>query len=146
MAHVGTGQPVRVYDAEVDDMPSDGDPARAEVFLNGESVLSWKLDWTSIVEPESLAGKPVLQGFSAWANDHYQGAEKEAAFVLSKGVFVGLARTYDMSNIGGQRAMDHNPMLGVCYSYSEGVVENAIRSHNSVRDFSHHPEQLLKFL
>jgi hypothetical protein len=146
MAHPAWDVPERTYDVEFDDMPREGGPARAEVFLNGTSIIRWQLDWTNIVEPSELKGKPVLQGFSAWANDHFEGREKEAAFVLSKGVFVGLSRTYDMTNIGGESAMDHSPMLGVCHSYSPGVVESAIRNHNSVRDFTHTPEQLLKFV
>ncbi len=146
MAHPAWGQAVRTYDVEFEDMPREGGPARAEVFLDGQSLLRWQLDWTTIVEPAELSGKPVLRGFSAWANSYFTGLTKEAAFVLSKGVFVGLSRMYDMSNIGGQSAMDHSPMLGVCYSYAVGVVEEAIRNHNSVRDFTDKPEQLLRFV
>ena len=50
-----------------------------------------------------------------------------------------------MSSVDGEPALDHDPLLGVCYSYSEGVVEKAYRNHNSVRDFTETPEQLLTF-
>ncbi len=146
MAHPGWGVKERVYDVEVEDMPTEGGTARAEVFLNGKSVLRWQLQWTTISEPSELEGRPVLKGFAAWANDYFQGLEREAAFVLCKGVFVGLSRIYDMSDIGGRPALEHSDMLGVCYSYSSGVVEHAFRNHNSTRDFTHQPEQLLKFL
>jgi hypothetical protein len=145
MAHTAYSEQQRVYDVEVADQTPDGSPARAEVFLNGASIHRWLLNWTSIAEPEALAGRPVLNGFSAWANEAFRGLEREAAFVLCKGVFVAMSRLYDMSDIGGQSAMDHSPMLGVCYSYSEGVVEHAVRNHNCVRDFSETPEQLLTF-
>ncbi|MCY4427582.1 MAG: DUF2889 domain-containing protein [Halieaceae bacterium] len=145
MAHVGWDKPSRIYDVVVDDQPGGGRPARAEVFLDGESMVRWEVCWTSIVTPAELRGKPIMQGFSAWANQHFHGLEKEAAFVLSKGIFVGMSRRYDMSKIGGMPALYQASMMGVCYSYSEGVVERAVRLSGSVRDFSRHPEQLLKF-
>jgi len=145
LAHASHSEPVRVYDVEVVDQPADGSPARAEVFLNGQSIHCWLLDLTEIVEPLASAGKPVMRGFSAWANAAFEGPEREAAFVLSKGAFVAFSRLFDMSGIGGQAALEHTNLLGACYSYSQGVVENAVRNHNSVRDFSATPEQLLTF-
>ena len=88
----------------------------------------------------------MLAGFSAWANETFEGPEREAAFVLSKGVFVAFSRIYDMSAIGGQSALEHESMLGACYTYSAGVVQHAVRNHDSVRDFTDTPEQLLKFM
>jgi len=145
IAHTAHGDEVREYNVEVDDQPRGGAPARAEVFYNGTSLHRWMLDWTAIVDPPEHRDRPVLDGFSAWANQTFKAIEKEAAFILSKGVFVAFSRLYDMSQIGGQSALEHSPMLGVCYSYSQGVVENAVRNHNSVRDFSDTPEQLLAF-
>jgi hypothetical protein len=145
LAHTAHREALRVYDVEVDDQPADGSPARAEVFLNGTSVHRWLLDQTVLVEPLVYAGKPVLQGFSAWANDAFEGAAREAAFVLSKGVFVAFSRLFDMSGIGGQSALEHTNLRGACYSYSEGVIETATRNHNSVRDFSTTAKQLLTF-
>lgn len=145
MAHVSHPDPVRVYDVEVVDQPTDGSPARAEVFLNGRSCHCWWVDRARIVEPLAYAGRPVLGGFAAWANDAFAGPAREAAFVLSKGIFVACSRLYDMSGIGGQPALQHTYMLGACYSYSKGVVEQAIRNHNTVRDFSTTPEDLLVF-
>jgi hypothetical protein len=145
LAHATHSEAVRVYDVEVDDAPADGSAARAEVFLNGRSVLRWQLQGTTIVEPQELAGKPVLHGFSAWAYGAFEGAAREAAFVLSKGVFVAFSRMFDMSGIGGQSALEHTNMLGACYSYSAGVVETAYRQFDTVRDFSATPEQLLTF-
>jgi hypothetical protein len=145
LAHVSQPAPVRVYDVEVVDQAQEGGPARAEVFLNGESIHRWQLARMAIVEPEVHAGRPVLRGFSAWANEAFAGRELEAAMVLSRGVFVACSRMFDMSEIGGQPALNHTNMLGACYSYSEGVVEHAIRNHDTVRDFSDTPEALLTF-
>ena len=145
LAHAAQREPVRVYDVEVVDQPLDGSAARAEVFLNGESIHRWQLNGTTVVAPQAFAGKPVMKGFAAWATDAFDGAQREAAFVLSKGVFVAFSRIFDMSDIGGQPALDHTNMLGACYSYSPGVVDTAFRQHDTVRDFSATPEQLLTF-
>ena len=145
LVHATQGEAERVYDVEVVDQPSDGSPARAEVLLNGESIHCWLLDGTAVAEPSAFAGKPMLKGFSAWANDAFDGAAREAAFVLSKGVFVAFSRLFDMSNSSGQSALAHANMRGACYTYSAGVVEHAVRNHDVVRDFSATPEQLLTF-
>lgn len=145
LAHATQGEPERIYDVEVVDQPQDGSPARAEVFLNGESIHRWLLDGTTVVEPAVFAGRPMMKGFSAWAIEAFEGGAREAAFVLSKGVFVALSRLFDMSNAGGQSALEHTNMHGACYSYSDGVVAHAVRNRDTVRDFSAAPEQLLTF-
>ena len=103
------------------------------------------LDWTTITSPAELAGRPILQGFAAWANQAFEGAEQEAAFVLSKGVFVSRSRMFDMSSAAGKSALENEWMRGVCYSYSEGVIEEAQYLGTNTRDFTHAPELLLKF-
>jgi hypothetical protein len=145
LAHVAQSDAVRVYDVEVVDAPADGGAARAEVFLNGRSIHCWQLRGTTVVEPQEYAGRPVLHGFSAWAYGAFDGASREAAFVLSNGVFVAFSRMFDMSGISGQPALEHTNMLGACYSYSPGVVETSHRQFDTVRDFSTTPEQLLEF-
>lgn len=145
LAHATRSERVRVYDVEVVDQAADGSAARAEVFLNGRSVHRWLLDRTTLVEPPEYAGRPALSGFSAWAYAAFDGEAREAAFVLSKGVFVACSRLFDMSDIGGQPALQHTNMLGACYSYSPGVVETSFRNHDTVRDFSAVPEDLLTF-
>jgi hypothetical protein len=145
LAHAAQSEAVRVYDVEVVDAPADGGAARAEVFLNARSIHRWELRGTTIVAPPEYAGRPVLHGFSAWAYGAFEGAAREAAFVLSKGVFVAFSRMFDMSGIGGQPALEHTNMLGACYSYSAGVVETSRRQFDTVRDFSTTPEQLLTF-
>lgn len=145
LTHATQREPVRVYDVEVEDQPADAPSARAEVFMNGRSVHRWLIDRTTLVEPQKYAGKPVLSGFAAWAYFAFDGEAREAAFVLSKGIFVAFSRLYDMSGISGQSALKHTNMLGACYSYSPGVVETSFRNHDTVRDFSNTPEELLQF-
>jgi hypothetical protein len=145
LTHATQREPVRVYDVEVVDQAADDESARAEVFLNGVSVHRWLIDRTTIVEPQEFARRPVLNGFSAWAYSTFNGEAREAAFVLSKGIFVAFSRLFDMSGISGQSALKHTNMLGACYSYSPGVVETSFRNYDTVRDFSTTPEDLLTF-
>ncbi|WP_279247013.1 DUF2889 domain-containing protein [Candidatus Litorirhabdus singularis] len=146
MAHAGHESRLREYDITVSDMPREAGHSVAEIALNGDKLHRWELEWIHIAEPAELAGRPVLNGFAAWANKTFSGLQQEAAFALSKGVFVALARMYDLSKIDGEPALHDEARLGVCYSYSKGVVEGAVRLPDSVRDFSNTPEQLLKFL
>ena len=146
MAHAGHQSRLRQYDITVSDMPREAGHSVAEIALNGEQLHRWELEWIHIAAPAELFGRPVLNGFAAWANNTFSGLQQEAAFALSKGVFVALARMYDLSQIAGEPALHDEARLGVCYSYSKGVVEDAVRLSDSVRDFSNTPEQLLKFL
>ena len=145
IAHCARGEQEHRYDVAVADQPPEGGTAAAQVRLNGQCLHNWQLDWTTIVEPEAMQGKPVLHGFAAWANESFAGLEQEAAFVLSKGVFVALSRVYDMSNVAGISATENESMRGVCYSYSDGVRERAHYLGTNVRDFSDTAEQLLRF-
>ena len=135
----------RTYDVEVLDQPREGGSARAEVFLNGSSEHAWELEWTTITAPAEFAGRPVLQGFAAWANQTFSGDAQEAAFVLSKGVFVSMSRLYDMTGAAGSSALENEWMRGVCYSYSDGNIEQAHYLGTNTRDFTDTPELLLKF-
>jgi len=131
------------YDMEVDDQVAGG-ASQSRVFRNGELVMSWMVDQWQITEGPFL-GRPLYKGFSNWAHDAFQGDDKEAAFALQKAYFVSEARRYNMNSMAGSPATNQADMLGVCYSYSSPVVDKALRTQNSVRDFTNTPEQLLKF-
>ena len=144
IGHCSRGEVVRQYDVSVDDEKDRVE--QSTVQCNGRTVLSWQTrDW-AIQSPEQLASKPLYKGFAAWANKTFIGDEREAAFVLQKGYFVSRARMYDMDKLVGTPAAAQTSMLGVCYSYSPGVVDTAFRTAATTRDFTDTPEQLLKFL
>lgn len=134
----------RVYDVEVPDSVSA--EQSMSVHRNGEKIHHWQTDQQRIVEPGSLSGKPLMQGFSQWSQQYFNNAEQlEAALVLQRGYFVARARRVELNNRGGEPAINDSMMIGACYSYSPGVVEQAIRLPGTVRDFSDKPEQLLTF-
>jgi hypothetical protein len=62
------------------------------------------------------------------------------------GVFVSLARIYDMVAAGSHPAADHPMPAGSCYSYSPGVVEQAWSLPANRRDFTHTPEVMLRWV
>jgi hypothetical protein len=143
-AHRGT--PQRQYDVVVHDQTGKQQPAAAEVYRDQQLVHRWLTRDSRIVEPGELKGNTVMQGFTFWANRRFQGDDNEAAFVLQKGLFVAAARILDMSRVHRDPATAHTFMHGACYSYSSPQLEQALRLGDTVRDFTHSPEQLLKFL
>ena len=121
------------------------EPAPAEIHINGDLVHRWMtLDW-HITDPAPLAGNVLYKGFSDWANATFSGDEREAAFALQKGYFVGNARQYDLASLLGERANTHDIMFDVCHTYSLPQRDHAVRTAGTVRDFSDCPEQLLEF-
>lgn len=143
IAHASRGATTRLYDVRVDD-ERDG-AAEAVVRCNGKVAHCWQIAQWQVLEPTELRGRPLFKGFAAWANETFAGDEREAAFVLHKGVFVSASRRYDIDRFAGQPAIENPQMRGVCYTYSTGVVESAVRLADTVRDFSNCPEELLKF-
>ncbi|MFT5576132.1 MAG: hypothetical protein ACI89D_001652 [Bermanella sp.] len=144
IAHAARGQTTRQFDVVVYDEQGD-EPADAAVSLDGKEILRFKTRQWELLSPPELQGKPLFRGFAAWANDYFQGDEREAAFVLQKGYFVSSARRIDSPKIEGSRGTDYPHIANACHTYSEGVVEQALRLPDTVRDFTDSPEQLLRF-
>lgn len=140
--HALRGELDRQYDVAVPDDKDDS--TEATVSLNGVVLLNWTIQGWVIQNPGPLQGKSLGKGFSKWASEIYQGDEQEAAFVLQKGYFVSGARRYDIAKLAGVKVTDGTGMA--CYSYSPERIEEAVRSANSTRDFTHTEHQLLKFL
>ena len=143
IAHCQRGNALRQYDIAVEDERDES--ATASIQRDGETILSWKTSQWTIQSPTVLINKPLHKGFSFWAIEHYNGDDREAAFALQKGYFVAQARIYDMDKLAGAPAASQTSMLGVCYSYSPEVVEQAFRTVDTTRDFTDTAEQLLKF-
>ena len=143
MAHALRQDQHRQYDIEIPDLIDDKTTAR--LYCNHQALLEWEIEQHQIKAPRHLAGKPLMKGFSYWAMKTFQDDALEAAFVLQMGYFVAIARAYDFNAMAGQQVDNQRIPLGACYSYSKGIVEKAIRMHNSMRDFTHNEAELLKF-
>ena len=143
IAHALRGECARQYDVEVSD--EAGCDALLYVYRDGLLVHCWSASQFTLTAPSHLQGKTLFRGFAAWATEQFSGDNQEAAFVLQKGYFVAQARRYDINSLAGEAATKHKEMQGNCYSYSPGVVEQAFRTENSLRDFSDCEERLLTF-
>ena len=143
MAHALRGNTTRRYDVDMNDEADT--TSTVNVYCDKQLIHSWETQKFAILQPDTLAGNPMMKGFTRWATEHFSGVQLEAAFVLQKGYFVGQVRMYDIDQLDGQPVVDNTVMQGVCYSYAPEVVPNAYRTKN-IRDFTDTPEQLLKFL
>ena len=141
--HCQRGETLRQFDVSIPD-EKDG-PTEVTVTLNGEPLLNWTIANWFVVSEGKAKGRSLGKGFSKWASELYSGDEQEAVFILQKGYFVSGARRFDIQQLEGLSVTELSDMAGVCYSYTPGVVEGAVRTTGNIRDFTHTPEQLLTF-
>lgn len=133
MAHALRGGHRR-YDVVVPDELDE--PVLCTVHRDGERVLAWRTSRGRVVDPETLAGQPLLKGFNLWARNLLEGDELEAASVLHKGYFVSRARPWDVEASAGKPVAHHEMMRGACHSYSEPRMSVAIRNRGNTLDTS----------
>lgn len=144
LQHAKRDEAVREYRVAIPD--EDGHSIEASVHCNARLVHEWRVEEWQILEPAAISGNGLYKGFAGWANQAFaDDDEREAAFVLQKGYFVSRARRYDIQQLTGESAKVHTMMHGACYSYSEPNVSQAVRSADSVRDFTDSEEEILKF-
>ena len=133
MAHARRGGERRYDVAVPDEYP---DPVWSTLHRNGEPLLRWRTFKGKILEPADLAGRPLLRGFSSWANATFTGDDLEAALVLHKGYFVSRARSWNVEASAGRPVTHHEVMRGACHSYSEPQMSIAIRNGGTTIDTS----------
>jgi len=143
LAHAADVGVERLYEVAVED-ERDG-RTRARVGCDGRAVHDWTIARHAVLEPGALVGRPMMQGFHAWARAAFSGLPLEAAFVLQRGYFVAQARRYDPTPERDHPARGDGLADGVCYSYSTPAVERAERIEGSRRDFIDDADTLLQF-
>ena len=133
MAHALRGGE-RDYEVRVpDEHPG---PVWTTLHRDGIELLRWQTFKARILSPGPFAGKPLLRGFSRWANAELAGDDLEAALVLHKAYFVSRARPWNVEDGAGKPVSHHVMMRGACHSYSEPQMSVAIRNHDNVIDTS----------
>ena len=148
VSHAGCSGTELDYDMAVEDEVTGDETARAarvEISCNGRSVHAWQVRAHHIVAPPALAGLPMMRGFHAWASRHFNASELEAAIALQRAYFVAQSRRHSFDPPAANPAIGDGMPQGSCYSYNHGAVERAVRSTNTVRDFTNTPEKLLRF-
>lgn len=130
----------RQYDIEVTDAVDGARHAR--VIRDGQPCLDWLLQGTTITAPAALAGTNLRAiDMRALASSDPENAEAIGA--LRRGVMIAGGRGIDFSQIEDLRPFAGR-MSGACYTFQPERIALGKRNKDSVRDFSRHPELLLK--
>jgi hypothetical protein len=132
--HASRAETERVYDAVV---PDETDaPVIVELARNNIPIHTWKVFQGNIIEPAAINGRPLLQGFAAWAAQVFAGDELEAAMVLSKTCLIARGRTVRSEAWKDDPLTRNSVMAGACYSYTPERMANGVFLGNNERDFS----------
>ena len=143
LRHIGHDQAVRLYAIDIPD--GRGGVQYAHLFLDDKPCLEWRLEKGIITTPGTFEGRNPLRGFTNWAIASLDEKLLEAALVLQKGVFVSATRQLVMPT-GPLTKAEQQGLAGVCFGYGPERVGSAARRQQGRRDFSAHPERVLKFL
>jgi hypothetical protein len=140
ITHAAWGRDRRQYDVEVPLRDADG-ATSVRLWVDGASVLSWRLTWAGIADPSPpFDAAPWKGGFMRWADTTLEPEDAECAIVLRRSADIGMGRAMDLDAVP---SADQLPpmMAGVCYTMQPGVIERAARHVGSIRDFSAEPER-----
>lgn len=144
LAHTGSNEAERLYKITIPDIIDN----KTCLYLscNNTEVLQLNLDGNTITAPAQFSGQDITKGFARWAQENLQGEQLEAALLLYRARFVSLARALYGGAIDGKSgAPGEGRPTGVCYTYSEGIIEHTERATNYHRDFSDDETQVLQF-
>jgi hypothetical protein len=141
--HATRGKAEREY---VMEMPDDNDEHRVSTLKrDGDVVLQWTLKNSTILDPGPFAGQHLFQGFTSWAVKNFSGDELEAILVFQKGCFVAQSRRFVLPS-GALSLPEQQATAGICHGYGRDRIAIATRPEGTRRDFTDHPERLLRFL
>ena len=140
----GHGQ--RTYRLQLPDL--QGRSSRPALWRDGERVMEWSIVGMKIAHSSpnqfselSLRGPAwtsVLEGSRGPIDDDLA----EAAWVLRRGVFIGMGRQYDFDKI--QVASEFAPVVGgACHTFNQTNLDSIQKLPKTVRDFSGRTDQLL---
>ncbi len=134
IAHASRDERERVYEAVVPDELDE--PVLIEALMNGRRVHAWKALESTIREPAEFAGRPLCNGFAAWASRRFAGDELEAAMVLAHTYLISRGREYETEAFTGLPISRNLLLNGVCYAYAAERRETALFISGNTRDFS----------
>lgn len=122
--------------------------SRPTLWRDGERVIEWSIVGMKILHSSpdrfselSLRGPAwtsVMQGSRGPIDEDLA----EAAWVLRRGVFIGMGRQYDFDQI--QVASEFAPVVGgACHTFNQPNLDSIQKLPKTVRDFTDRPDQLL---
>ena len=136
--------PTRQYDIAIHDEQDSVQRVTGEI--DNEPAFDWQLRGHTIESDGVWQGINVQKGFAQWAEQHLPADRFELALIVQRGMLVSTTRRVLIPPMDGMGLLDDPMTKGVCYSYSEPVIQRAIRRGDNHRDFSQTPEQLLRFV
>lgn len=143
VGHIRRDEAERLFAIDIPDQ-LDG-TMHAILLRDNQPCLEWRLEKGIIITPGPFEGRNPLRGFTNWAMASIEGDLLESALVLQKGIFVSEVRELVMPP-GPLSEAEHTGLAGVCFGYGSERITSAQRRESGRRDFTDHPERLLKFL
>jgi len=131
MAQAADGRERRRYDVVVDERDDRG-RATADLSRDGEPVLAWEVDATTVLGPDPYTGQTMGRGFLAWANDRFDPETAEAAIVLRRACRISLGLLMDLDQYETAADVGHG-MDDTCHTFSRSVSPVALRMKGSTR-------------
>lgn len=144
LRHAKRAQAERLYAIDIPDEQQEG-IMHAFLHRDGDACLEWRLEEGVITTPGLFEGRNPLRGFTNWAMSSLEGDLMEAALVLQKGIFVSASRQIVMPT-GPLPEFERTGLSGICFGFGAERIGLAERFEQGRRDFTEHPERLLKFL
>jgi len=111
-------------------------PVWFEVARNKVIGHRWQVANRHIVAPVALRGRPLMQGFMAWARSEFGGEDLIAATMLQRGLLVARGREHIVDQGDPTPLARAEGMAGSCWSYSGDRLSHATGTLNYVRDFT----------
>ncbi len=144
VAHAASGRATRQYDCAIPE-PVEG-PTVATLDRDGERLLTWNIGLRGIDGPPPFDGAPLMGPFLAWAESHLSPDLAEAAIVLRRACQIARSRLFQLDGFARAASMGHADTVrdrGRCYTFSPSVMQRALRTRGTQRDFTSRPEALL---
>ena len=100
------------------------DEMRATLVRDGDDWATWRTSGMSVLDEGRFAGLTLDRApFSAWIDEHLDVDDREAAFVLRRGLIIGLSRA--VIHDAWERPDDARPADGSCLTYAAPAVHAA---------------------
>jgi hypothetical protein len=131
IGHAGAGRDRRRYDVVIGERDRRG-RTTARLARDGDDVLDWDVDVTSVLGPEPYAGQEMGRGFLAWANAELDPEAAEAAIVLRRACRTSLGLLMDLDDYATAADVGHG-MENTCHTFSSSVMGVALRMKGSTR-------------
>ena len=140
-----TGNARRTYRVQLPDLQARS--SRPILWRDGERVLDWSIVGMKIVRSSPKQFSELSLRGSAWTSvlEGSRGPIEddlaEAAWVLRRGVFIGMGRQYDFDRI--RVASEFAPVVGgACHTFNQTNLDLIEKLPNTVRDLPGRPDQL----